>query len=507
MTFRMMRQTAVRFSVCAGLVSGMAACGGGDGGTTAPPTVATVVVTLGATQLIPGATTGASAVVRSADGTTLTGRSIVWSSSALNIATVDAAGAVSAVAAGSATISATSEGRSGTALLTVVPPPVAAITVSLAQSSLSISALTSATATLRDANGAVLNDRAIAWSSSNSAVATVTGTGVVTALSAGTTSIVATSEGRSGAATLTVLLQPVATVTITGAGRVKVGDSYTYTATLRLADGSVVSRPIVWSVTDNSRGVFIPSGVFTPLRVGTFTIRVVVDGVAWTSDYVAYDWEAFTSGTTQFAVLEADITIANRSGTLDYSELVVSCGSTGSFFVWVRTPHVITASGAVALSFDGGAVFSQTWDELSPNFNTLWKPGTNAAIKAFAVDIARYRQFGFAFSEFQGAAKAMIFRVGGLSPLLTPLLNACPASASSSNNVTASADDTRDAFHAQRAALEAHMPTRWTAAMSAESGERARRDGPLAPLAVGLESVLRTSVFPVVHTQLARPAR
>src|SRR5216117_1439851 len=52
-------------------------------------------------------------------GTALGGRTVTWTSGAPGVATVDGSGLVTGVAAGSATITATSEGKSGTAVVTV----------------------------------------------------------------------------------------------------------------------------------------------------------------------------------------------------------------------------------------------------------------------------------------------------------------------------------------------------------------------------------------------------
>jgi hypothetical protein len=122
------------------------------------------------------------------------------------VATVSGTGVVTSVAAGTAHIIATSESKSGNATVTVslpTPVPVATVTVSLATSALTVGQTTQATATTRDANNVVLTGRTIAWSSDNTTVATVSGTGVVTAAAAGTARITATSEGKSGNATLT----------------------------------------------------------------------------------------------------------------------------------------------------------------------------------------------------------------------------------------------------------------------------------------------------------------
>src|SRR5205814_665074 len=57
-----------------------------------------------------------------ADGKRLVGRTVTWQSSNTAAATANGSGLVSGVAAGSATITATSEGQSGTSAITVTPP-------------------------------------------------------------------------------------------------------------------------------------------------------------------------------------------------------------------------------------------------------------------------------------------------------------------------------------------------------------------------------------------------
>jgi uncharacterized protein YjdB len=171
-----------------------------------PPPVATVTVSLGASSVTAGQGTQATAVLKDAGGNVLTGRIISWSSSNTAAATVNAGGAVTSLAAGTAKITATSEGKSGFATLTVTAPviPVATVTVSLGASSLTTGQTTPATAVTKDAGGNVLTGRSISWSSSNTTVATVSSSGLVSALAAGTAQITATSESKSGSANLTV---------------------------------------------------------------------------------------------------------------------------------------------------------------------------------------------------------------------------------------------------------------------------------------------------------------
>src|SRR5205823_13076176 len=81
------------------------------------------------------------------NGSTLTGRTVTWSTSASGVATVSASGLVSAVAAGSATITATSEGKSGSATVTV-PAPLPTVTNPGTVSDLKVAAVTDTSVTL-----------------------------------------------------------------------------------------------------------------------------------------------------------------------------------------------------------------------------------------------------------------------------------------------------------------------------------------------------------------------
>ncbi|MBV6520187.1 MAG: hypothetical protein MNPFHGCM_00292 [Gemmatimonadaceae bacterium] len=191
--------------------SALIACGGGgaDKGTTQPPgpaSVASVVVTPNAAQLEPNGTAQLAATTKDASGNTLTGRTITWTTSSSAIASVTSSGLVTAVAAGSATITATSEGQSGTAAITVVAPAAAVVTVVIDQAGTTLvpTQALQLTATPKDGNGNALTGRTIAWTTSAPTVASITASGLATAVGVGTAAITATSEGKSGTINLTV---------------------------------------------------------------------------------------------------------------------------------------------------------------------------------------------------------------------------------------------------------------------------------------------------------------
>lgn len=432
------------------------ACGGGGGNDNpagpgdSPPAVSSVTVVLSSAQVVAGASTLASVELRAASGTILNGRSVAWSSSAMAVATVNDAGAIVAVSPGTTSITASSEGRSGSATLTVLPVPVATISVT-GTTTISVGASSQLAAVLRAANGTELQGRSVVWGTSNTGIAAVSATGLVTGIAPGTATISANSEGRTGTLLIDVR-SPVVGVTLTGASRVKVGDSYQYSATARSSDGSVVVRPVTWSTTNPGAGTFTPSGLFTPASTGTITLVATIDGVAWEAPVTAYDWQSLSGSGSLFATLPSDEQITSRSGSSEYPELTFACSSTGSFLAWVSTQSFVTENGIVAFSFDGAPSVAQTWLEFN-NFRALGKTGTNASVKSFAIQMAGARLFRFAFGEFRGSTKLVSFRVTGFAPRLTPLLDACP-----SNNIQSAVADALTAATSTQSSMKLPSP-------------------------------------------------
>src|SRR5256884_294643 len=105
----------------------------------------------------------------------------------------------------------------GNVTVTCAQPSIASVVVSPASATVPVGQTLQLTATPEDANGNPLSGRTVTWSSGSSAVAAVNGSGLVSGVAAGSAAITATSEGKSGSASVTVT--PVgATVTLVGAG-------------------------------------------------------------------------------------------------------------------------------------------------------------------------------------------------------------------------------------------------------------------------------------------------
>ena len=178
--------------------------------TVVPPTptpVATLSIALSPSAVLVGQTAHATAVPEDSMGNPLSGRTVTWQSTNSSVAVVSPTGDVSAVAPGTTAIMAASEGKTASAALSVTAPapvPVATVTVSPATSSLQVGVSAQLSAVTRDANNNVLTGRVVAWSSANAGIASVNSNGLVSAVSAGTTQVMATSEGKSSSATITV---------------------------------------------------------------------------------------------------------------------------------------------------------------------------------------------------------------------------------------------------------------------------------------------------------------
>ena len=112
----------VRFALVAFIGTLIAGCSDSNDGPVGPAPVAIVRVSPTATILEIGATRQVMAVALDAAGNELQGRTVQFSSDASQVATVSATGLVRAVSSGYAVITATIEGKTGSASFTVPHP-------------------------------------------------------------------------------------------------------------------------------------------------------------------------------------------------------------------------------------------------------------------------------------------------------------------------------------------------------------------------------------------------
>jgi len=181
------------------------ACGDGDEVTVPPPVTVTLSVVPASLGLAVGETVFLSARAVDSDNRPVS-LVILWTSDNPDIATIGSSdGRVTAIGAGTATITASAGTLRATAVVSVHIQVPTTIRFSVSEVVLALGSSERVTALVFDQNGRRL-DTPVAWSSQNPAVASVSVDGTVTGTGTGTTAVVATSGALT--AQVTVRVEP-----------------------------------------------------------------------------------------------------------------------------------------------------------------------------------------------------------------------------------------------------------------------------------------------------------
>ncbi len=227
-----------------------------------------------------------SATLTEGESTTLTAtvlpenttdrKDISWSSSNNDIATVDTTGHVEAKKAGTVIITATSSnGKTAECTVTVEKKLIPITEVSLSESAVGIieGNTHKLTATVLPEN--TTDSKSVSWGSSNEAVATVSEDGTITAKSAGTAVITATStNGKTVGCTVTVSKKEIPIVDVAlnrTSATITEGDILNLTATV-LPENTTESKNIGWSSSNNDIATVDSTGKVTAKQAGTVVI-------------------------------------------------------------------------------------------------------------------------------------------------------------------------------------------------------------------------------------------
>ena len=132
-----------------------------------------------------------------------TDKTVIWSSSNTSVATVSSSGVVTAVKAGTATITTKAGMKTATCKVTVAAKVIEVTGITLDKTSLSMTEgeTYALVATVSPSNA---TDKTVIWSSSNTSVATVSSSGLVSATMAGTTTITAKSGSKAASCLISV---------------------------------------------------------------------------------------------------------------------------------------------------------------------------------------------------------------------------------------------------------------------------------------------------------------
>ena len=230
-----------------------------------------------------------SATASNSKGVVTSPVSFTWSTNAAAVATVSASGLVTAIGNGTATISATSNGVSGT-LAVNVAQVVAKVNVATASGTpaptlASLGDTLQLAATALDAGGSAVAGASFAWSSDTALVATVGGDGLVTAKGNGTAHVFAKATSNQVAnpapGFAVSVQQTVATVSVTpSSATIPRCTTTQYAAIAKDARGNPVGSPQTWSSSNTAIATVDGTGLARGMAVGgPVEIRATIGGV------------------------------------------------------------------------------------------------------------------------------------------------------------------------------------------------------------------------------------
>jgi uncharacterized protein YjdB len=259
---------------------------------TASPALVSIAVTPAAQSVLVNATQQFTATGTYADSShaDITG-TVTWSSSDTTLATVNAAGLATGVAAGNITVQAALGSIHGSTTLTVNPILVS-LTVTAPDLTIDINTTAQFTATGNLSDGSAQDyTQLVSWSAPGS-VASIDNTGLATGLSIGTATVTANVGSISGSASLQVTAPTLLSILVTpDSTSVPLGISQSFTATGVFSNGdSQDLATAVWASSDSTKVPIDSSGSAQTLGVATVTISATYGSI---------------TGSTSFTVLPA----------------------------------------------------------------------------------------------------------------------------------------------------------------------------------------------------------
>jgi uncharacterized protein YjdB len=264
----------------------------GSGKGSNPPALASIAVSPASATVAPGATQQFKATGTWSDGSTGDVTTTAnWTSSAGNVATVKS-GLATGAAGGTATLTATISGITGTATLTVTPaaPTLSSIAITPANSSIEAGTTQQFTAIGVYTDSSTQNlTSSVTWISSSTAVASINAAGLATAVSAGSTTITANDNGVTATTTLTVTAPAGPTLSSIAVAPAPAsliaGATQQFAATATYSDGSTanVTSTATWASSNPAAATVNASGLATGVAAGSTSISATVNGVSGTS--------------------------------------------------------------------------------------------------------------------------------------------------------------------------------------------------------------------------------
>ena len=292
-----------------------------------------------------------------------TNKAVTWTSSSPGVATVSTSGLLTGVSAGSTTITVTTaEGnKTATCAVTVTGTvSVTGVTLNRTSASLSPGGTLQLVASVAPTNA---TNTGVAWTTSNGSVATVNGSGLVTAVANGSCTITVTTA--DGSRTATCALTVATVVSVTGVSVNQSAASLATGATVQLvatvAPAGATVKTVAWTSSNLAVATVNASGLVTGVAAGSATITVTTGDGGFTATCLVAVYIPPLVPVTGVVVAPSTATIV-PTGTVQLTATVSPAGASNKALTWSsNSPNAtVNQSGLVTGVSAGAATVSAT---------------------------------------------------------------------------------------------------------------------------------------------------
>ena len=219
--------------------------------------------------------------------------------------------------------------------------PVTSVTIGQATAEMLIGETVQLSATVLPSDA---SDKTVSWASSKQSVATISNTGLVTAIAEGTSTITASAGEKSGTCTITVSNKDIEVSSVTlnkTSAQLKAGETVTLTATVM--PDNATDKTVIWSTSDASVAT-ISDGVVKAIKLGTATITAKAGD------------KSATCAITVVATTVTSVTLNKTSASLKVGEKVTLTATVKPNDATDKTVTWTTSNATVASVSNSGLV-------------------------------------------------------------------------------------------------------------------------------------------------------
>lgn len=301
-----------------------------------------------------------------------TNPTITWTSSNALIATVSSTGLISAFQSGTAIISARStDGSNIVSSITVSVTslsviPVSGISINPTNATLNVGSSLTLTPTILPSNA---TNKTIVWSSTRPTVASISSSGVITAVAPGSATIKAlTISGSFSASCVITVIIPVASVSISPS-TVIMGVGTTRQLTETLSPSNATNKGVVWSSSNINVAIVNSFGLITSRTSGTCTISVkTIDG-----NYIATTQVSVAPRMNNVRLNRSTLTLP-VNGTFQLDAIISPFSASIQRVLWSssrKSVATVSSTGLITAKSYGTTTISVTTEDGNPTASVV----------------------------------------------------------------------------------------------------------------------------------------